>query len=103
MKFSEIAQRLTGISCPIFGVSWTAPEAEVTVARRPATRTNLCDISVRSFVSTARAEAAGSLPNRSATIESRWKLRSKRSTNHTPEASGPGADEFGILGRPAIG
>ena len=34
MKFSEIASRLTGVSCPIFGVSWTAPAAEVTVARR---------------------------------------------------------------------
>jgi len=34
VKFREIASRLTGISSPIFGVSWTPPAAEVTVARR---------------------------------------------------------------------
>jgi hypothetical protein len=26
LKAKELAQRLTGISIPIFGVSWTAPE-----------------------------------------------------------------------------
>jgi hypothetical protein len=34
MKFSEITTRLTGISCPIFGVQWNPPEADVGVARR---------------------------------------------------------------------
>jgi hypothetical protein len=34
MKFSEITTRLTGISCPIFGVQWNPPEADVVVARR---------------------------------------------------------------------
>ncbi len=38
MKFREIISRLTGISCPIFGVSWNPPESEVTVARRIITR-----------------------------------------------------------------
>ncbi|MEM6749686.1 MAG: DUF6650 family protein [Planctomycetota bacterium] len=34
MKFAEIASRLTGFSSPVFGVSWQAPEPEVTAARR---------------------------------------------------------------------
>jgi len=34
MTFKEIAGRLTGISSPIVGVSWTPPEVEVTTARR---------------------------------------------------------------------
>lgn len=34
MKFSEIAKRLTGISTPIFGVSWQPSDSERTVARR---------------------------------------------------------------------
>lgn len=34
MKFEEITKRLTGISCPIFGVQWNPPEAECVVARR---------------------------------------------------------------------
>ena len=37
MKFDEIASRITGLSCPIFGVSWTPPEPERTVARRVVT------------------------------------------------------------------
>jgi hypothetical protein len=34
VKFREVASRLTGISSPIFGVSWNPPAADVTVARR---------------------------------------------------------------------
>lgn len=34
MRFTEIAARLTGISSPVFGVSWNPPEAEVTAAKR---------------------------------------------------------------------
>jgi hypothetical protein len=37
VKFREIASRLTGISSPIFGVSWNPPPADVTVARRVIT------------------------------------------------------------------
>ena len=37
MKFSEITSRLTGISCPVFGVSWNPPEAERGIARRVVT------------------------------------------------------------------
>ena len=37
MRFDEIAHRLTGFSCPIFGVSWNPPEAERAVARRVLT------------------------------------------------------------------
>ena len=34
MKFTDIAQRITGFSCPVFGVQWNPPEAERAVARR---------------------------------------------------------------------
>lgn len=34
MRFTEIATRLTGVSSPVFGVSWNPPEAEVTAAKR---------------------------------------------------------------------
>ena len=34
MKFSEIANRLTGISTPLGGVAWQATELEVSAARR---------------------------------------------------------------------
>jgi hypothetical protein len=34
MKFTEIANRLTGISTPLGGVSWQASELEISAARR---------------------------------------------------------------------
>jgi hypothetical protein len=37
MKFSEAARHLTGISCPVFGVSWNPGEAKVGYARRVLT------------------------------------------------------------------
>ena len=32
-KFSEIASRITGISIPVFGISWNPPESERTIIR----------------------------------------------------------------------
>lgn len=37
MRFKEVLGRLTGISCPIFGVSWNPSEADVTIARKVIT------------------------------------------------------------------
>lgn len=37
MRFEEIVTRLTGISTPIFGISWNPPEAEIAIARRVVT------------------------------------------------------------------
>jgi hypothetical protein len=37
VNWQEIASRLTGFSIPVFGVSWTPPEADRAVARRVIT------------------------------------------------------------------
>ncbi|MCB1494507.1 MAG: hypothetical protein KDJ86_01870 [Bauldia sp.] len=37
MRFKEVLSRITGLSSPIFGVSWNPPQADVTVARRIVT------------------------------------------------------------------
>ncbi|MDD2362114.1 MAG: hypothetical protein PHH84_04035 [Oscillospiraceae bacterium] len=34
MKFSELANRLTGISCPVFGVSWNPADTQRSIARK---------------------------------------------------------------------
>ena len=34
MRFSEILNRLTGISCPVFGISWNPVDTERSIARR---------------------------------------------------------------------
>lgn len=33
MKFKEIISKITGISCPVFGISWDAPNTERQIAR----------------------------------------------------------------------
>lgn len=37
MNFKEVANRITGISCPFFGVSWNPPESERKIAKRVIT------------------------------------------------------------------
>jgi hypothetical protein len=37
VRFSEVLNRITGITCPVFGVNWQPPEADRTVARRVVT------------------------------------------------------------------
>ena len=34
VRFSEVARRLTGVSCPIFGLTWDPGQAKVAYARR---------------------------------------------------------------------
>jgi hypothetical protein len=34
MNFQEVSHRITGISCPFFGVSWNPPESERRIAKR---------------------------------------------------------------------
>lgn len=34
MKFTELANKLTGISCPIFGISWNPTDTQRSIARR---------------------------------------------------------------------
>ena len=37
MRLDEIVTRITGLTCPVFGVTWQPPEAHTTVARRVLT------------------------------------------------------------------
>ena len=37
MRFKEIAARLTGINCPVFGVAWSPSETQRTIAKRVIT------------------------------------------------------------------
>ncbi len=54
MRFQDVLQRLTGISCPIFGVSWEPVEPEIDAARRVIgfleDRRVLCEIRPRDEV-----------------------------------------------------
>lgn len=34
MKHTEILNRLTGLSCPLFGISWNPPESQRSLARK---------------------------------------------------------------------
>lgn len=34
MRFSELLNRLTGISCPVFGISWNPGDTDRSIARR---------------------------------------------------------------------
>ncbi|MEG1291808.1 MAG: prepilin peptidase [Lachnospiraceae bacterium] len=34
MRFTELANKLTGISCPVFGISWNPVETQRSIARR---------------------------------------------------------------------
>jgi len=34
LKYTEIFNRLTGISCPVFGVSWNPPENQRKIAKK---------------------------------------------------------------------
>lgn len=34
MTFNDIKERLTGINCPFFGISWNPPETDRSIARR---------------------------------------------------------------------
>jgi hypothetical protein len=37
VRFKEILSRLTGLSCPVFGISWNPPEMQIAIARRVIT------------------------------------------------------------------
>lgn len=34
MRFEELMNRLTGVNCPIFGISWNPSTPECTIARQ---------------------------------------------------------------------
>ena len=44
MKFEELMNRITGVSCPIFGISWNPPTSERTIAKQIISHLEMCRV-----------------------------------------------------------